>query len=161
MEHRDREPSNLREEADRYELLKGMPGFPHFHWYGWHDDFKIMILELLGPSLEDLLAWCGGTFTLKTTLMLADQLIDRLEAIHSEGLIHRDVKPQNLLLGTDENGTVVYVTDLGISIEFEPDADVSETMQDHQGRLVGTGRYASIRGHLGQGMLGIQLYCRV
>lgn len=53
-------------------------GFPKFTWFGREGDYNIMVIELLGPSLEDLLAYCGHKFSLKTVLLLADQLLARL-----------------------------------------------------------------------------------
>jgi len=48
------------------------PGFPRFVWHGNEGDYQIMVIELLGPSLEDLFAYCGRKFSLKTVLLLAD-----------------------------------------------------------------------------------------
>ena len=103
-----------------------------------------MAFELLGPNLEDLLNYCGGRFSLKTVLLLADQLIPRFQYIHSKGYIHRDVKPDNLLMGDGKNGNTVYVTDIGLAEEIEDQAWRGYSM-------VGTVRYASINGHLGKG----------
>jgi serine/threonine protein kinase len=58
-------------------------------------------MELLGPSLEDLFGYCGKSFKLKTVLLLADQMIDRMEYMHSRGYLHRDIKPDNFLIGMD------------------------------------------------------------
>jgi hypothetical protein len=50
-------------------------GFPRLEWYGMENRSNIVVMELLGPSLEDLLYACGKKFTLKTVLMLSDQLV--------------------------------------------------------------------------------------
>ncbi|KAL9060053.1 MAG: hypothetical protein Q9162_000903 [Coniocarpon cinnabarinum] len=141
------DPSILSEEADTYKVLRGGRGIPKVLWYGYADEFRALVLELLGPCLEDLFDFCGRRFSLKTVLMVADQLIARFQYIHRKGVIHRDVKPENLLLGIGKYGNIVYVTDLGVAWS-EHTLAVKQT-----GRLIGTARYASIRGHRGEGIL--------
>lgn len=52
-------------------------GIPNILYFGVEGDYSVMVMEMLGPSLEDLFSYCGHKFSLKTTLMLADQLVPR------------------------------------------------------------------------------------
>ena len=74
-------------------------GIPSIHWFGVEGDYNAMVMDLLGPSLEDLFNYCKRKFTIKTTLMIADQMIQRLEFLHNNHFIHRDMKPDNFLIG--------------------------------------------------------------
>ena len=117
-----------------------------------------MVFNLLGPSLEDLFNFCGRKFSLKTVLMLVDQLIYRLEYIHSKSVIHRDIKPENFLMGV-KHGNQVYVTDLGLATE-RLDAQVqANTGRARYPHLIGTARFASINGHLGIGKSDVLASC--
>jgi serine/threonine protein kinase len=74
-------------------------GIPKVHWFGVEGEYSVMVMDMLGPSLEDLFTYCKRRFTLKTVLMLADQMIQRIEYIHSRLFLHRDIKPDNFLIG--------------------------------------------------------------
>lgn len=143
LEYVRTEPSQLENEVKIYQELSGAPGIPRVYWHGDECEFRVMVFELLGPNLEDLFNYCGRKFSLKTVLSLADQLISRLRFIHSKGLIHRDVKPDNLLVGDGRQGNIVYITDIGLAKEVD--------YRDRSYGVVGTLRYASINAHLGKG----------
>lgn len=146
------DPSVLEEEVRVYKLLAGGPGIPQVHWFGDECDFNAMVFDLLGPSLEDLFNFCGRKFSLKTVLMLGDQLISRIQYVHSKNIIHRDIKPENLLMGIGKHGNHVYVTDLGISTEYRAATTDSDAAQQYKNLpLIGTARFASINAHSGIG----------
>ena len=149
LEHVSIDPSLLEREADIYKSLSGAAGIPHVYWYGTECEYNAMVFDLLGPSLEDLFNYCSRKFSLKTVLMLADQLICRLEYIHSKQIIHRDIKPENFLMGVGRLGNLVYVTDLGLAMEYEAAQTQSFSNRARKPNLIGTPRFASIKGHWG------------
>jgi serine/threonine protein kinase len=59
-------------EAKLYKYFNGEPGLPKVYWYGSEGDYNIMVIDLLGHSLEDLFNYCKRKLSLKTTLMIAD-----------------------------------------------------------------------------------------
>jgi casein kinase 1 len=62
-------------ETKLYRILQGGVGIPNVHWFGVEGDYNVMVIDLLGPSLEDLFNYCKRKFSLKTVLMLADQMV--------------------------------------------------------------------------------------
>jgi serine/threonine protein kinase len=61
--------------------------------------YNYIIIDLLGPSLEDVFKLCGRKFTLKTVLTIADEILSRIEYIHFCKILHRDIDPSNFLIG--------------------------------------------------------------
>jgi casein kinase 1 len=124
-------------------------GIPSVKWYGVEGDYNVMVIDLLGPSLEDLFCFCGRKFSIKTTLMLADQMISRVEYFHSKNFLHRDIKPDNFLMGTGKKGHHVYIIDYGLSKKYRDPKTHQHIPYKENKALTGTARYASINTHLG------------
>ncbi|KAL9621089.1 MAG: hypothetical protein Q9160_004474 [Pyrenula sp. 1 TL-2023] len=148
LEYHRVDPSLLCDEFETYKSLGGGKGIPQVYWFGRESEYRAMIFELLGPSLEDLFNYCGRLFSLKTVLMLVDQIIARLQYVHSKNVIHQDIKPENFLMGTGRNGNCVYITDMGLASEFLPH-EAPPAARGSQSRLLGTANFASINGHRG------------
>jgi serine/threonine protein kinase len=108
-----------------------------------------MVMELLGPSLEDLFNFCSRRFSLKTVLLLADQMISRIDYIHSRNFIHRDIKPDNFLMGLGKKGNLVYIIDFGLAKKYKDARSCMHIPYRDNKNLTGTARYASINTHLG------------
>ena len=158
LEHHQIEPSFLKEEFERYECLRGKPGIPRIYWYGFADEYRAMVMEVLGPNLKDLLNYCHGNFTLKTTLMIIDRIIPLLQYVHSKAIIHQDIKPRNFLMGVGKYGNRLYMTDFGLATEYFPEdnATAGPISGLTPGHLTGTAQFASLNGHLGRSITSRQ-----
>ncbi|KAJ6817061.1 casein kinase 1 isoform X2 [Iris pallida] len=139
----------LHYESKLYMLLQGGTGIPHLKWFGVEGEYNIMVIDLLGPSLEDLFNYCNRKFTLKTVLMLADQMINRVEYMHARGFLHRDIKPDNFLMGLGRRANQVYVIDYGLAKKYRDLQTHKHIPYRENKNLTGTARYASVNTHLG------------
>lgn len=148
LEHDSIEPSYLAEEFSLYNRLRSKKGFPRAYWYGRSTHYSVLVMELLGPSLEDVFYFCEKRFSIKTVSMLAEQMLSRLETLHNEGLLYKDISPRNFMLGTGNRQNTVYLADLGLVEEYEL---ASDDCYNARVGLVGTPRYTSINGHRGGG----------
>jgi serine/threonine protein kinase len=75
LEAIDVKHSHVEHEYQLYRSLAGGIGIPSVYWFGSECDYNVMVLEHLRPSLRDLFDRCNRKFTLKTVLLLADQLV--------------------------------------------------------------------------------------
>ncbi|WCJ24064.1 casein kinase I [Euphorbia peplus] len=139
----------LHYESKLYMLLQGGTGIPHLKWFGVETEYNVMVIDLLGPSLEDLFNYCNRKFTLKTVLMLADQLINRVEYMHTRGFLHRDIKPDNFLMGLGRKANQVYIIDYGLAKKYKDLQTHKHIPYRENKNLTGTARYASVNTHLG------------
>ncbi|KAG5547173.1 hypothetical protein RHGRI_013000 [Rhododendron griersonianum] len=93
-------------------------GIPNMRWFGVEGDYNVLVMDLLGHSLEDLFNLCSRKFSLKTVLMLADQMINLVEFVHSRSFLHRDIKPDNFLMGLGRRAKQVYIIDFGLAKKY-------------------------------------------
>lgn len=134
----------LSYESKLYSILTGGPGIPQVRWFGKTENRNALVIDLLGKSLEDLLQMFKRHLSLKTVLMLADQMLCSLEFIHNKNFIHRDIKPDNFVMGTGQNSNAVFLIDFGLAKKYR-DPNTHVHIEYAEGKsLTGTARYASI-----------------
>lgn len=150
--------SILIDEDMKYQDYSGMSqinqnkvlGIPRLYGYGkLQSGNSYLISECLGPNLMDLFNYCGKKFTLLTVCLLAIQILNRIEVLHSKGFIHRDIKPENFSIGMGNDSNVIYLIDYGLAKQYR-DSKSKQHIQYKEGKtLKGTARYVSINTHLG------------
>ncbi|CAL9152169.1 unnamed protein product [Musa hybrid cultivar] len=136
-------------ESKLYKILQGGTGIPNVRWFGVEGDYNVLVMDLLGPSLEDLFNFCSRKLSLKTVLMLADQMINRVEFVHSKSFLHRDIKPDNFIMGLGRRANQVYIIDFGLAKKYRDTSTHQHIPYRENKNLTGTARYASVNTHLG------------
>lgn len=152
FEPRKTEAPQLRDEYRTYKHLQGSPGIPNAYYFGQEGLHSILVIDLLGPSLEDLFDWCGRRFSVKTVVQVAIQMLNLIEEVHRHDLIYRDIKPDNFLIGRqglpDEND--VHLIDFGMAKQYRDPRTKQHIPYREKKSLSGTARYMSINTHLGR-----------
>ncbi|CAL8129630.1 unnamed protein product [Orchesella dallaii] len=147
-------PKGLFYERDTLQVLDRRSGgqgrFPRPKSYSQDFDLKVnmMIMDKLGPSLENRLEMCGGKFSMKTVLMLANQMLECLQFVHNLGYIHRDIKPENFVMGEGPNRNRVFIIDFGFSTTYRG-GQIRHIKCTNSEQSVGTPLYASLQNHRG------------
>ena len=152
VESQGSSPQQLLYEGSVYRALAGGPGIACVYWYGLMDSVhNAMVMEQLGPNLDKLLKEYNEPFSLSTVLQLIDQMISAVQYIHSKNYVHRDISPNNFVMGVGSNKSRVYLIDFGQAKKYSLGPNFITGRRHFQVArpLVGTPRFASIHSHKG------------
>ena len=130
----------LESEAFLLGNIKGI-GIPKLISFGKTKYFTVLIEPLLGKNLLDIFIQKGKQFPLEELCLISLQVIDRLETIHAQNIIHRDIKPDNFLIGK-EDPNIIYLVDFGLSKKYKSSRG-KHIQFKLTGKLTGTLRFAS------------------
>ena len=152
FEPRKTEAPQLKDEYRTYKILTGTPGVPQAYYFGQEGLHNILVIDLLGPSLEDLFDWCNRKFSVKTVVQVAVQMITLIEDLHAHDLIYRDIKPDNFLVGRPghEDANKIHLIDFGMAKQYRDPKTKQHIPYREKKSLSGTARYMSINTHLGR-----------
>ena len=142
MEYKSKEQGLLEIEATIMSYLKG-PNISYIKSYGYSGKYNVLVIQLLDKSLEDLFNKYTK-FSIKTTSMLGYQMVNILQYIHDRHIIHRDIKPDNFVMGAKENNDRLYLLDFGLAKKYRSSRTLVQYPYIKKKKLTGTARYASI-----------------
>ena len=131
----------LESEAYLLSNLKGL-GIPKIISFGKTRFYTVLIEPLFGKTLFDIFIQNGKQFHLEELCLIALQVIERLETIHAQYIIHRDIKPDNFLIGR-EDPNIIYLVDFGLSKKYRSQQTGRHVKFRNTGKLTGTLRFAS------------------
>ena len=137
--------SNILEEESLFMSYINCPRIPKVKLFGYSDPYMILIMELLGPSLDSILnSLPDNKMSIRCVCNIAYQMISIFENIHNNDIIHRDIKPANINIGIGDNSKFLYLIDFGLCKKYRS----SKTKKHYpyvQGKdLIGNVRYSSL-----------------
>ena len=112
-------------EAKMYKYLNAAQnnaGIPKVHAFTSEGQYNVMLMDLVSTSIEDIFVENNKIMSLKSALMIGYQMIERIEFVHERQVIHRDIKPDNFLLGINNNAHMLYIVDFGLSKKYIKDS---------------------------------------
>ena len=142
FENKKKGQNLLENEAAIMSYLKG-PNIPYVKSYGYSGNYNILVMQLLGKSLEDIFTELKR-FSIKSVCILSIQMLNVLEYIHNKHIIHRDIKPDNFVMGLDDLSQYVYLLDFGLAKKYRSSSTLIHYPMIYKKKLTGTARYASI-----------------
>lgn len=151
----------LYNESTIYKILEGATNIPKFYWFGSYSTNKsntnftnwnnktnlsnnVMAIELLGKSLKELFLQCNRHFSLKTVLMIIDQMLSSIQLVHNRHFVHRDLKPENFVIGLNNKKNQLYMIDFGLARKYRDPQTLDHKPCLTNIKAAGTPRYTSI-----------------
>ena len=138
--------------AYEFQILKEISegdGIPKVYKLHRGKKHNYLIMQLLGKSLDKLFVDMKKKFSIKTVCMLAYQMVQRVEYVHSRGYIHRDIKPGNFLMGKNLDNKKLFIIDFGLSKKYIDKSTGKHIIYKEGKGLTGTARYVSLNTHYG------------
>ena len=144
LESRNRGQNLLENEACIMYYLRGKR-IPAIKSYANDLNFNILVMELMGKSLEEIFeSLPKKKMSVNCVAKIGIQMIEILEYIHKKHIIHRDIKPDNFVIGRGDKSKYVYLLDFGLAKKYRSSTTLKHYRMTKKKNLTGTARYASI-----------------
>ena len=131
----------LETEAFFLYSLRGL-GIPEVLSFGRLKNYNVLVEPLLDKSLFDIFNERRKRLALEDICLMSKQIIERIHWVHSKNIVHRDIKPDNFLIGK-KDPNVIYLIDFGLSKKYKSSTTGKHIRFGFTGKLTGTVRFAS------------------
>ena len=139
----------LYHESKIMNIMKNCTGFPTCYHFCSTDQDKIIVMDLLGANLDTIMNKLPNKkYSIKTSLMIMLQCLERIKSLHDKGIIHRDMKPENFVIGKKNKERLIYLIDFGLSKKYLNENNLHISMKKDR-NIIGTVRYISMNTHQG------------
>ena len=144
LENKSKGQNLLENEAYIMSYLHGKR-IPFIKSFGYSGEFNVLVMELMGKSLENIFENLPiKKMTVNCVGKLGIQMVEILEFIHDKHIIHRDIKPDNFVMGRGEKSIYLYLLDFGLAKKYRSSTTLKHYPMIKKKNLTGTARYASI-----------------
>ena len=144
LESRNHGQNLLENEACIMYYLRGKR-IPAIKSYSNDINFNILVMELMGKSLEEIFeSLPKKKMSINCVAKLGIQMVEILEYIHNKHIIHRDIKPDNFVIGRGDKSKYIYLLDFGLAKKYRSSTTLMHYRMIKKKNLTGTARYASI-----------------
>ena len=139
----------LYHESKIMNIMKNCDGFPTCYSFCYTEQDMVIIMDYLGANLDTIMNKLPNKkFSIKTSLMIMIQCLERLRNLHDKGIIHRDMKPENFVIGRKNKERTIYLIDFGLSKKYINENNMHISMKKDR-NIIGTVRYISMNTHQG------------
>ena len=144
LENKNKGQKLLENEAYIMSYLHG-EHIPYIKSFGFSGEYNVLVMELMGKSLENIFESLEKKrMTVNCVAKLGLQMIEILEYIHNKHILHRDIKPDNFVMGRGEKSKYLYLLDFGLAKKYRSSTTLKQYPMIKKKNLTGTARYASI-----------------
>ena len=144
LENKNRSQNLLESEAYIMSYLNG-PRIPMVKSFGYTGDYNVLIMELMGKSLEDLFeSMPTKKMSVRCVCNIGYQMIEIIEYVHNKHIVHRDIKPDNFVMGKGNKSKFLFLLDFGLAKKYRSSTTLKHYPLIKKKHLTGTARYASI-----------------